>query len=76
MARTCQICDKGSITGNSIIRKGLAKKKGGIGQNTTGVSKRKFKPNLQRVKANIKGTIRYFNVCTRCLKAGKVAKAA
>lgn len=76
MARACEICDKGPVFGRSIQRKGLAKKKGGIGQHITGVSKRKFKPNLQRVKANISGTIRFYNICTKCLKAGKVTKAA
>lgn len=75
MARICVVCEKGTIRGNSIKRKGLAKKKGGVGQHITGVSKRKFKPNLQRVKANIKGTVRYYNICARCLKSGKVAKA-
>ena len=36
---------------------------------------RTFKPNVQSVKANIDGTIKKINVCTKCLKSGKVARA-
>lgn len=75
MARICEICKKGSVFGRSITRKGLAKKKGGVGQHITGSNLKKFKPNLQRVKAIIAGTVRYYNICTRCLKSGKVTKA-
>ncbi len=39
------------------------------------VSKRKFKPNLQRVRAKINGHTKKIKVCTSCLKAGKVVKA-
>jgi len=75
MARICEICKKSSVYGRSIKRKGLAKKKGGVGQHITASNLRKFKPNLQRVKAIISGTVRYYKICTRCLKAGKVTKA-
>ena len=76
MAQFCALCDKGAMFGNQITRRGLAVKKGGIGQNTTGISPRKFYPNLQRVKANINGTIKRVSVCTRCIKSGKLIKAA
>lgn len=36
---------------------------------------RTFKPNVQSVKANIDGTVKKINVCTKCLKSGKVARA-
>lgn len=75
MARTCEICGKGTLTGNRIIRHGLPKKSGGIGLHTTGISRRRFKPNLQKVKANVGGTPRTLTVCTACIKAGKVVKA-
>jgi len=75
MARVCEICGKGAITGNRIIRKGLAKKKGGIGLHTTGITRRRFLPNLQKMRIRLKGTTRTALVCTSCLKAGKVAKA-
>ncbi|MFN3533380.1 MAG: bL28 family ribosomal protein [Candidatus Brocadia sp.] len=41
----------------------------------TGKTKRKFKINLQRVRAKINGTVKKIRVCTRCISAGKVAKA-
>jgi large subunit ribosomal protein L28 len=38
-------------------------------------TKRRFDPNLQRIRINDDGTARRVYVCTRCLKAGKVIKA-
>ena len=72
----CAICDKKPIVGNSITRRGIRKKSGGIGLNTTGVSRRRFLPNLQKVKARFEnGTVRRILVCTSCIQAGKVTKA-
>ncbi len=72
----CDICNKGPITGNSIARRGLAKKKGGVGKKITGVTRRRFFPNLQRVKAQLANkTIRRIWVCTGCIQAGRVRKA-
>lgn len=76
MSKKCFYCGKSATVGNSIRRKGLAKKKGGVGKKTTGISKRKFKPNLQRVKADVKGQVRRIWVCTKCIKKGKVKKPA
>ena len=75
MARECEICGKKAIAGNSIARRGMAKKKGGAGQKITGVTKRRFKPNFQKVRVNLKGNIKKILVCTKCLKANKVIKA-
>ncbi|GJM22596.1 MAG: 50S ribosomal protein L28 [Planctomycetota bacterium] len=50
MSRTCQVTRRGTQVGNSIARRGLAKPKGGIGLKTTGVTKRKFKVNIQTKK--------------------------
>lgn len=36
---------------------------------------RTFKPNVQSVKANVDGTVKKVNVCTKCLKSGKIARA-
>ncbi len=74
MARVCDICGKGPVTGNTIVRKGLEKKKGGIGLNTTGISRRRFLPNLQKIKVEIGGSVRSAKVCTSCLRSGKVRK--
>lgn len=47
MSRTCQVTGKGTRAGRRITRKGLAKTAGGVGLNTTGVTKRTFKVNVQ-----------------------------
>lgn len=75
MSRICTLCGKRSRVGGSIARRGLPKKKGGIGLKTTGHTKRIFSPNLQIVNAYISGIVKRIKVCTSCLKAGKVAKA-
>ena len=72
----CAICDKKPIVGRSIARRGLAKKTGGIGKKITGISRRRFYPNLQRVKVRFaSGTVRRVNVCAACLQSGNVMKA-
>lgn len=76
MARVCSICGKHPSAGRHITRRGLAKKKGGVGQRITGVSRRRFLPNLQRVRILIDGKPRRVMVCASCIKAGKVEKAA
>ena len=75
MAKVCEICGKGPSTGNRIIRKGLPKKSGGIGLHTTGITRRRFLPNLQKIRVVSGGTVRSRQVCVSCLKAGKVTKA-
>ncbi len=48
MSRVCQVTGRRTRVGNSIARRGLAKPKGGIGLKTTGVTRRRFKPNIQK----------------------------
>lgn len=74
MPRTCHFCGKGPIFGKTVTRRGLAKRKGGVGQKITGITKRKFKPNLQRVKAFVGGKTRSIYVCTKCIHQGKVVR--
>ena len=63
---------KQTTKGSRISRKGLAKKKGGIGMHVTGVSKRTFKTNAQRRKIRFSdGTVRTMWVKVSDLKAGK-----
>jgi len=63
MARRCEICGKGPMSGHKI-------------SHAHNVSKRRFLPNIQRVKVRYpNGTVKTINVCTKCLKAGKVVKA-
>ena len=76
MGRQCKITGKKTTVGRRIVRKGLAKKKGGIGLHVTSASKRKFKPNLQRIKIiDENGTVRRTWVSTKAIKAGLVKKA-
>lgn len=74
MARRCDICGKGTIAGNSVTRKGQAKKKGGVGQHIGVTTKRVFRPNLITVKTMVDGAPKTIKVCARCLRAGKVQK--
>ena len=74
MSRKCDFCGKGTVSGRSIIRKGLAKAKGGVGLKTTGITKRTFKSNIQRVRAVVGGSVKRVKVCTKCLRSGKVTK--
>jgi len=60
--------------GNSIARRGLAKPKGGIGLKTTGVTRRRFKPNIQNMRAMVGGSMVRVRICTKCIKSGKISK--
>ena len=62
--------------GKSIVRRGMAKKKGGAGKKITGTSHRLFKPNIQRIKILTPQGKKYIFICVKCLKANKVKKAA
>jgi large subunit ribosomal protein L28 len=62
MSRVCVICGKRPSTGNSRSHSMVA-------------TKRRFDPNLQRVRILLKGSPTRAYVCTRCLKGGKVTKA-
>jgi large subunit ribosomal protein L28 len=63
MAKTCEICGKGPITGNNVSH----------AHNRT---KRRWLPNLQKVKAKVGKSVKTINVCTACIKSGRVLKAA
>jgi large subunit ribosomal protein L28 len=75
MARICALTGKGPRKGSHIWRSGKAKKKGVIGTHITAVTKRRFLPNLQRVKAVVNGEVRYIRVATSAIKKGLVVKA-
>jgi len=63
MSKICEICGKIPIVGNYV-------------SHAHNVNKRKFNPNLQRVRAVIEnGSIKKINVCTNCIKSGAVVKA-
>jgi large subunit ribosomal protein L28 len=63
MAKRCDVCGKGTAFGRTV-------------SHAHNVGLRKFEPNLQTVRAMINGAARRIRVCTRCLRSGKVVKAA
>ncbi len=75
MSKYCELTGKGPVKGSIIWRSGKAKKKGGIGMHVTAITKRRFMPNLQRVKAVVDGEVRYIRVATTAIKRGLVTKA-
>jgi len=75
MARICELTGKRPIKGSIIWRSGKSKKSGGIGTHITAITKRRFMPNLQRVKALVDGEVRYIRVTANAIKKGLVIKA-
>ena len=63
------------MKGSIIWRSGKSKKSGGIGTHITAITKRRFFPNLQRVKAVVDGEVRYIRVTANAIKKGLVVKA-
>ena len=63
MAKRCEVCNKGPVVGRTV-------------SHAHNVGPRRFEPNLQTVRALINGAARRIRVCTRCLRDGKVTKAA
>ncbi len=73
MSRVCQITGRRTRVGNKVTRRGLAKKKGGVGRRVTGRSKRKFKPNIQTVRVlTPEGGVLRMKLSTRAIKTGFV----
>lgn len=62
MARVCEICGKGKMSGNTV-------------SHANNHNRRTWSPNLRRVKANVDGTVKRIKVCSRCLRSGKVNRA-
>lgn len=59
MANYCEICGKKPVAGMNVSHSHLK-------------TKRAWKPNIQRVRALVDGKVTRLNVCTRCLRSGKV----
>ena len=74
MSRQCYVCGKRKTTGGHITRRGLAKKKGGIGMHIVKNVKRTFKPNLQSAKIREGSQAKKVLVCTACIRSGLVVK--
>lgn len=62
MSKACEICGKKPMVGNNV-------------SHAHNVNKRRFNPNLQRVRANVNGRVKKMTVCTGCIKSGCIVKA-
>ena len=74
MSRECYFTGKRTLFGRSISRRGKAKHLGGVGKKVTGITKRKFKPNIQKVRAVINGKVCRIKVSTKAIKMGLIEK--
>ena len=74
MSRVCYFTGKKTRAGRSIARRGKAKYLGGVGRKTTGTTKRKFKPNIQRVRAVVDGRVCRIRVSAKAIRMGLVVK--
>lgn len=74
MARKCEICNKGVSFGLSRTYRGLSKASGGVGIKCTGKERRKFAPNLQKVRTWHNGGVKRIKACTSCIRSGNVRK--
>jgi large subunit ribosomal protein L28 len=74
MSRECYFTGKRTVFGNRITRRGKAKRLGGVGKKVTGVTRRKFKPNIQKVRAVVNGKVRRIRVSAKAIRMGLVQK--
>lgn len=74
MSRVCSITGKKTLFGNSIVRRGKAKYLGGVGRKITGISRRMFKPNIQKVRAVVNGRVCRIRVSAKAIRMGLVQK--
>jgi large subunit ribosomal protein L28 len=59
-----------------VETRGKAKYLGGVGTKITGITRRRFMPNLQSIKVALpSGTVRTMRVCTQCIRSGRIRKA-
>ena len=76
MPRVCYFTGKKTSSGRSIARRGKAKYLGGVGRKTTGVTKRKFKANIQKVRAVVDGKVCRVRVSAKAIRMGLIVKPA
>ncbi|MBN1998158.1 50S ribosomal protein L28 [candidate division KSB1 bacterium] len=62
MAKKCDICGKGPLVGNSV-------------SHAHNLTKRRWMPNIQKLRIKQNGTVKKAYVCTRCIRSNKVVKA-
>jgi large subunit ribosomal protein L28 len=74
MGMHCPICGKKPTLGNQIARRGKAKYLGGVGRKVTGISRRTFRPNLQRIQVKVDGVVKRLRVCVQCIRSGRIQR--
>jgi large subunit ribosomal protein L28 len=74
MPRVCHFTGKKTMFGRKKTTRGKAKYLGGVGTKITGISNRKFKPNIQTVRAVIDGQVQRIKVSAKAIKMGLVVK--
>jgi large subunit ribosomal protein L28 len=73
MGKHCEVSGKKTSFGNHVTTRGKAKYLGGVGKKTTGISRRTFEPNLQRIHVWLpNGTTRWVRVATSVIRNGKL----
>ena len=63
MARRCELCGKGPVVGRNV-------------SHAHNVTRRRFEPNIQTVRAIVNGGVKRLRVCTRCIRSNRITKAA
>ena len=74
MARKCYFTGKKTTIGRQKTIRGKAKYLGGVGTKITGTSARKFKPNIQKVRAVVDGRVVRIKVSAKAIRNGLVVK--
>ena len=74
MTMKCAVTGAKPSLGNKYARRGKAKYLGGVGRKVTGKTKRRFKPNLQRVKIVVDGKVMTVRVTVKALRSGLVKR--
>ena len=59
MSRKCDICGKGPVVGNKV-------------SHAHNLTRRRWLPNLQKVRVKVKGTPQRMTICTRCIRSGVI----
>ncbi|MEA1986880.1 MAG: 50S ribosomal protein L28 [Candidatus Marinimicrobia bacterium] len=62
MSKICEVCGKKPIFGNNV-------------SHANNRTRRRWNPNLQKIKVNMNGTIKRIKVCTDCIKSDRIVKA-
>jgi len=74
MGMQCAVTGKKPVLGNHYARRGKAKYLGGVGRKVTGKTRRKFKPNLQKIKVVIGGKVKKVRVSVKAIRSGLVQR--